>query len=248
MTRLLTMNALFKGEVRQRLRALGERLTGYDVVCLQEVMHRRNARLVAALAPQLRHRAMHGGALLKGGLVLLSRAPIRLRRFVPYGYSPPARTEWLMRKGAQLAVVSTSDGDLAVVNTHLSANRDDDWRPGNRYDALQRDELNRLAEAIRSLPAGLPVVAAGDFNVPHDAAIFADFLAATGLRDCMAGERGPTYRPTAEWPVPPAFDHVLVSAGLTASAQLVFQEAVPLANGRTGYLSDHYGIAADLGR
>src|SRR3569833_1184739 len=108
------MNALFKGDARQRLRALGERRTGDDVVCLQEVLYRRNAHLVAALAPHLRHRAMHGGVLLKGGLALLSRTPIRLRRFVSYPYSRPARTEWLMRKGAQLAVVSTSDGDLAV--------------------------------------------------------------------------------------------------------------------------------------
>src|SRR3569833_173757 len=115
-----------------------------------------------------------------------------------------------MRKGAQLAVVSTSDGDLAEVNTHLSANRDDDWRPGTRFDAVQRGELDRLAEAVRSLPDGLPVVVAGDFNVQHAAAIFAAFLAATGLRDCMTGDRGPTYRPTPEWPAPPTFDHVLV--------------------------------------
>ena len=54
----------------------------------------------------------------------------------------PARTELLMRKGAQLAVLDSPAGPLAVVNTHLSANRDDDWSEGNRFTGVIRGELD----------------------------------------------------------------------------------------------------------
>ena len=49
-----------------------------------------------------------------------------------------------MRKGAQFAVVDAPGGPIAVVNTHLSANRADDWSPGNRFFAMHRLGLGTL--------------------------------------------------------------------------------------------------------
>lgn len=250
--RLLTLNALFKGDVRPRLRALGGLLdeAGHDIVCLQEVMYRRNAHLVHRLTTHLPHRAWSGSVFLKGGLVLLSRWPIRRYEFAPYPMLRPVRGELLMRKGAQVAVVDTPTGGLAVVNTHLSANRDDDWSPDNRYTRIGQAELRRLAEALSTLDSELPVVVVGDFNLPRESAVLTAFAGTAGLRDVLAGDTSPTYRPTPSWPHPPALDHVLVrsAAGqeLTARARLVFQDAVTLADGRSVYLSDHYGIETDL--
>lgn len=242
--RLLTFNTLFKGDVRARLAALGERLerSDFDVVCLQEVMYRRNARLLETLAPEYRFRAYGGGAVLHGGLVLLSRLPITRWEFTRFPWTAPARPEYLMRKGAQ---VVTLDGRVTVVNTHLSANRDGDWSAGNRYSAAQRAEFEVLAGLIAAVRT--PVVVVGDLNVPRDSVLLADLLAATGLRDVLAGDPRPTYRPTSGWPSPPAFDHVLVRpADGTHRAGLVFQDPVRLAGGRTAHLSDHYGVAAEL--
>ncbi|MET7400969.1 endonuclease/exonuclease/phosphatase family protein [Dactylosporangium sp. NPDC005572] len=246
--RLLTLNTLFKGDVRARLRALAAHLaaTPYDVVCLQEVLTRGGARLLAELAPAYTHRRYHGIPILKGGLVLLSRRPVVSCSFTRFPVTGPARPERLMRKGAQVAVLETPAGRLAVVNTHLSANRDDDWSPANRWTAVARAELTHLAGAVAALDPAMPVVVTGDLNVPRDAAVLADFRAATGLTDAMAGDPRPTYRPTPQWPAPPAFDHVLVR-GATAACRLVFEEErVPLRDGRSVYLSDHYGIEADL--
>ncbi|UWP79549.1 endonuclease/exonuclease/phosphatase family protein [Dactylosporangium fulvum] len=250
--RLLTLNALFKGDVRLRLRALAELLEqgGHDVVCLQEVMYRANVRLLQRLVPTLPHRVSSGAVLLEGGLVILSRWPVTRSRFVRYPMLAPVRTELLMRKGAQVAVVRTPGGELAVVNTHLSANRDDDWSPGNRYTRIEQAELRHLAGVLGGVDPALPVVATGDFNVPRDSPVLAEFVAAAGLRDLMAGDTGPTYRPTPQFPAPPAFDHVLVRPApgreLDGRARLVFQDEVPLADGRRSYLSDHFGIATDL--
>lgn len=250
--RLLTMNTLFTGDVPARLRALGAVLdrSEYDIVCLQEVMFRRNARLIRRAAPAYRHVVCSGTVLLKGGLVLLSRWPISRWRFVPYPMTGPVRGEFFMRKGALLASVTTPDGELVVVNTHLSANRDDDWSPTNRYTRIAAAELARLTELIAAVGPSLPVAVVGDLNIPRDSAVLADFIATAGLRDILAGDQRPTYRPTPRWPSPPALDHVLVRAAagetLTGGADLVFQDKVTLADGRQAYLSDHYGVQAQL--
>ena len=250
--RLLTLNALFRGDVRPRLRALAAILDreAYDIVCLQEVMYRGNARLLRRLAGSYPHHAYRGAVLLEGGLVILSRWPIRRCRSLRFPVLRPVRPELLMRKGAQLATVDVPGGGLAVVNTHLTANLDDDWSPENQYARIERAELSHLAEAVAALDPALPVVTTGDFNVPRGSAVLDAFAAATGLRDVLAGDDEPTYRPTPTWPAPPAFDHVLVrptpDRAVTAEARLVFREAVPLADGRRTYLSDHYGIETEL--
>lgn len=264
--RLLTFNALMRGDVRARLRALGAVLerSGYDLVCLQEVAFRHHATLLRRTARRYGHHACSGAVLLEGGLVLLSRLPIRTARFARYPRTGPARAEYLMRKGAQVAVVDTPAGPLAVVNTHLSANRDGDWSPANRYTPIARAELGHLAGELAGLDPALPAVVAGDFNVPRtgndlgmgapprvgSAGTLAAFLAAAGLTDAMAGDTEPTYRPTPRWPAPPAFDHVLVRSApglaLSARARIVLREAVSLPDGRRGFLSDHYGVEAVL--
>jgi endonuclease/exonuclease/phosphatase family metal-dependent hydrolase len=252
LVRLLTLNALFKGDVGARLRALGAILdeAAYDIVCLQEVMYRGNARLLRHVARSYPHAVSSGAAVLKGGLVILSRWPIARYRFTRYPMTKPVRPELLMRKGAQVAVVRTGGGDLAVVNTHLSANRDDDWSPDNRYTLVERAELRRLAGAMSTIDPALPLVVVGDFNLPRDSPVLAEFATTAGLRDALAGNTEPTYRPTPTFPAPPAFDHVLVRSapgrGLAARADLVFRDAVRVPDGRSMYLSDHYGIEAEL--
>ncbi|BEL09304.1 hypothetical protein Q0Z83_074950 [Actinoplanes sichuanensis] len=240
--RLLTFNTLFRGDVRPRLRVLGPLLErgGYDVVCLQELMYRRNANLIRALAPGLRHPAYTGSVLLKGGLVVLSRWPIVAREFLPYPRTGPARPEFLMRKGALITTIATGDGEVVVVDTHLSARLDD------RFTAVLRSEFDHLAGRLAGFDPAIPLVVAGDLNVSRTSSLLSGFRAAAGLRDVLAGDTRPTYRPTPDWPSPTALDHILIRAVPRAEARLVFDEEVRLADGRAAYLSDHYAVEADL--
>ncbi|WP_173066103.1 endonuclease/exonuclease/phosphatase family protein [Phytohabitans houttuyneae] len=250
--RLLTFNALIRGDVRPRLRALAGILqeAEYDVVCLQEILHRGSARLLGRRTPSYGFRAAGGFALLRGGLMMLSRWPLVRHHFTRYPVTGPARTELLMRKGAQVAVVRTPGGDLAVVNTHLSANRDDDWTAGNRYTRIAEAELQTLAALVAAIDPALPVVVAGDFNVPRHSPTLTAFRAAAGLDDLLSGDSSPTFRPTARFPKPPALDQIYLrstpSRALTGDARLAFQDPVRLPDAREAYLSDHYAIEADL--
>ncbi|WP_280691972.1 endonuclease/exonuclease/phosphatase family protein [Kitasatospora sp. GAS204B] len=252
----MTFNTLFRGSARARLRALGEVLerSEYDIVCLQEVTSARNLAALRRVARSY-HQVGYAPAfpIVRGGLVTLSRLPLTGQEFTLFRPARPVRREWLMLKGVLVTRHRVGDLPLTVVNTHLSANRDDDWSAANRYTRVEAAELRQLGGVVRAAeltgPAG-PLVVAGDFNVPRDCATYRDFVRATGLRDLLAGHREPTYRPTARWPDPPAIDQVLLSVppaqAVRSRAAVVLREAVRLADGREEYLSDHFGIGVEL--
>ncbi len=173
--------------MRRRLRLLSGLLaqSNYDIVCLQEIMYRSNLRFF-----DYPHVFASGAVLLKGGSTVLSRLPLRERRFHQFAFRPPRRPEWLMRKGFQ---VCTCDR-LTVVNTHLSANRDDDWSSDNRYTAVAQAELAEISAVLARIDG--PVVVTGDFNLPRQSTALSQFITSNGLTDAMAGDPRPTYRPT----------------------------------------------------
>jgi endonuclease/exonuclease/phosphatase family metal-dependent hydrolase len=141
---------------------------------------------------------------------------------------------------------------VVVVNTHLLANYSGDWSPGNRFARHQREQLQRLVEVVNGVDRRLPLVIAGDFNVPRGAWLYDEFLHATALRDVLAGDDRPTFRQAMLMPGryarPIDFVFVRPPAGseIVASARLVFQEKTRLVTGRVDYLSDHYGVEAEI--
>src|SRR5215831_15611732 len=254
--RVLTFNTLFFGEVRERLRVLGEILNRsmFDVVCLQEILWRRNwmeLRDICSTFPHVAYRAH--GPVITGGLVTLSRWPIAEHRYVVYRVRTARRrprVDWVLRKGLLITRCEIAGHPVMVVNTHLMANSDGDWSETNRYSIALRAELLQLAHELAALDADVPVLVMGDFNVPRGSWLLDEFLAATGLRDVMAGDTRPTYRPTPRLRTVPAIDHLLVRSApshrVVADAKLAFEEAVLLPDNRSVHLSDHYGIESRI--
>jgi endonuclease/exonuclease/phosphatase (EEP) superfamily protein YafD len=251
--RLLTFNTFFFDHPRPRLRALSEIIdrSGLDVVCLQEILWRRNlsmARSITTPFPYAAH--VPHGPMVKGGLLTLSRWPIE-HRYVEYRVRSasgrwPYRLDWLLRKGLLVTRISIAGRHVAVVNTHLLANSDGDWSRTNPYARAEEAELNQLAEVLTTIDPDLPLLVVGDFNVPRGSWLLDEFLARSGLRDVLAGDPRPTFRPTPRIPTSRALDHVLVrhsqAQNLAVEADLVFEEPIPMPCGRSVYLSDHYGI------
>jgi endonuclease/exonuclease/phosphatase family metal-dependent hydrolase len=253
--RAVTFNVLYRGDARARLRALGEvlREASHDVVCLQEVFSPLNLALLRKVTKGSHPHVAHGGVFpaVAGGVVTVSRWPITARRYLSYPLTRPVRRGWLLRKGVLVTQHQIRDQRLTVMNTHLTANMDTDWSSAaNSYVRAEQAELRHLAGVVRRATSAVPLMVVGDFNVPRNSSYFQDFAQAAGLRDVLAGDTEPTYRPIPDWPRPPAIDQVLVrpseSYEISAEARLCFQDQVTLPGGRSAYLSDHFGIEADL--
>ena len=150
--RVLTFNTLFFGQVRLRLRLLGETLnrSNFDVVCLQEILWRwslAELRDICSSFPHVAY-AAHGPAIT-GGLVTLSRWPIAEHRYVVYQVRTARRrprVDWFLRKGLLITRFEIASHIVTVVNTHLIANSDGDWSRTNRYSVALRAELHQLAQ------------------------------------------------------------------------------------------------------
>jgi endonuclease/exonuclease/phosphatase family metal-dependent hydrolase len=246
--RILTFNTLYRGNVRARVTALGHVLesSDHDIVCLQELWDPRNLALVRGIAASYGY-AAHAARLpiVHGGLAILSRHPITHHRFTPYRLRGRPRRELLSRKGVLSARVRIGGESITVVSTHMSANMSARWERGFPFTLVQQAELRELAAEIAKVRTSEPLVAVGDFNVPRDSWLFEEFVEASGLVDAFDGSPEPTYRPTERW-AGKALDQLLVSPGVAVEAELALTEAVTLADGRSAFLSDHYGIQARL--
>jgi len=239
--RLVTLNCLFRGHARPRLRVIGRLLREMapDVACLQEIFFRPRVSLLGGEHPLFQR----GGLGVAGGLVTLAREAVESCRFEPF------RTalwfEWGARKGFLTTRLRLRGEPVTVVNTHLLANYDENWALDNYYARRQLDELGQLAAAIRELPGDELVVVAGDFNVPAGSPQFKEFMSDCGL--CSA----------VDWSVfPPGghgfreIDNVLYRPPLgrpvSDSARLCFEEEIELGRGRKVFPSDHIGVEAAL--
>jgi endonuclease/exonuclease/phosphatase family metal-dependent hydrolase len=120
------------------------------------------------------------------GIAILSRWPIGSHELSRLPVDPPQQRAGgsYEPRGAQRATVRATGGDLALVNTHLDASREDHYR---------RQEIRSVLAIVRALDA--PALVGGDFNSTPDSEVQASIRAA-GLRDawleCGRGE-GLTY-------------------------------------------------------
>jgi sphingomyelin phosphodiesterase 2 len=219
-----------------------------DVACLQEVMSYVHLRLLTRAMPSFRHAAWRPSvAGPAGGLVVLSRRPLTGRRYAPFPpisrSAAPSRTLRLVSRLKGTLVVSLQEPEVYVMCTHPLANRDGDWRPGNRFEAAQRSQLDALAGLVRGLTG--PVIVCGDFNVPGDTALHEDFRRRAALEDAFGGTYPVTFRPEFLPPgrTPRCIDFILCSQGLRATEpSLLFGAEQP----GGGFVSDHLGLSAHL--
>jgi len=244
---------------RWRLLALAEELNrrAYSVVCLQEVQANFYRKwLVDACTQYATHVYEPFFHAPKGGLLTLARLPIEQRQFTLYTareiVSPLAAMDLLLHKGVLLARTAIDGVPIVVLNTHLSANYSVDWSPNNRYARVEHSQLRQLAEIVRAQPAEALVIAAGDFNIRRGGWLYDDFLEHSGMLDPLAGDLRPTHRMPAGIPARLArpIDFALLRLpalpGMTVQSDLCFDQQLPLAGARRGYLSDHYGLELQI--
>lgn len=230
-----------------------------DVLCVQEIHSYPVLRALAASLPSLPYPGhVPGTARPSGGLVTFTRDPAARTTFRPLpGPGPhPGRPDRLRRllnaeRRKGMLVTDLAGGAGTVINLHLSPNRDGDWSPGNRYEAVHQAQLGAVAAqaaAEGERHAG-PVVVTGDFNVAKNSELFAGFAASSGLHDAFAGQAPATFR-TRPGRAPRCIDHLLFRPGrdrlAVAESGLAFGAEQAWPGQPPAFLSDHLGLLVRL--
>ncbi len=227
-----------------------------DIVNFQEVWTPGLPAFLRTHLPSFPFVAHKAGALGQpaGGLASFSRLPLRSAEYVSFrgvrsqGGSPIFRAATSAGACLQgLLVFEVPAFRTVVGNVHLTANRDGKWSDGNRYEALQTEQVKRVHEVLdrsRRVDTAL-VIACGDFNLPSDCGLY-DAVVDSGVwHDPFAAADVPTFHAD----LLPAHarahrvDYLLVEGDLdrypVTGTDLLFTEPVALPSGGTAYLSDH---------
>ncbi|SHN46982.1 endonuclease/exonuclease/phosphatase family protein [Cryptosporangium aurantiacum] len=270
--RLATLNVCGLPPVLSRLPPLEDRAaeigkrieaSNLDVFNLQEVWGGRSLATLRNHLPSFPfvawQRAVHGGPA--GGLVTFSRHPLGEPRFRSFGGTAPRTSSIAFR--AQRAINARRQGMLSVPitgwgvvvgNVHLTANKDGDWSPGNRYFVFHRDQLVVLHEFMggaRTPETELTVVS-GDFNIASDSALYTLITDDGAWRDPFAGRDIATYHP-AFLPAGATghrIDYVLLSGDETRfpvlDSETLFAEQLTTAAGTKIWATDHVGLTVRI--
>lgn len=173
--------------VPARMRAFGEALPGLevDVAALQEVWDAaaRDELVAAGRRAGLLHAWGDERPRAGGGLLVLSRTPLRAARFEAFelGGFPEAlhHADYWGGKGFVEIRLATQAGELRLFNTHLHAAYG--ARENDAYIGHRTGQILQLAERIVALDA--PCIVAGDLNFEDGFAEHAILTGLTGLRD-----------------------------------------------------------------
>lgn len=196
-----------------------------DIVCLQEafdVDHRE--RLIERFKDKYNHIGDADSRKIlftkvfdkTGGLMILSKFPVKFKRFVPYSrIFNFAVGEIFARKGFLEAILETPTGDLRVINTHLHEETPFFDR------SVRLSQLRKIFNEIED--KDLPTVLMGDLNqhsIVHQKD-FAECFDSFGLHHPLRHEPHlPTYRPeniyVDSWinrtKIPKRFDYIMVKS------------------------------------
>ena len=229
-----------------------------DAIAFQEVWTAdARDRLVAAGREAGLPSAWHHPPGFGGGLLVLTRLPIRSARFDPFSLrGDPARPDhpdYYGGKGWATLELATRAGPMYFVDTHLHARYTRDV--SHAYRAHRVGQTVELALASRQLRH--PVVTVGDFNFADDHPEHAILTGLTGLRDVAAELdsasatvlRENPYRRHSSRP-DRRVDYVFARDGggtavVPLRTQRVFDERFEIDGGAAG-CSNHAGVLAEL--
>lgn len=218
-----------------RMKAIAEYfdVSDVDVLLFQEVHTYKLLRFLKNNLPSFPHGTYVRSVLgPKGGLVIFSRPKVDGVRFSG------------VTKGTKKGMLITKVNDVTVVNVHLSANKDGDWRPGNRYHAKQAAQLNDVTRQAALLPGRL--IMGGDFNLARHSDLYDTFLDRTQLQDSAGTDTTPSFHmaflPSDRTPV--CIDFIFTRRLATLTYRHHFDSPVELAPELEGYVSSHHAVNA----
>lgn len=198
-----------------------------------------------------------------GGVIIVSRWPVEVEK--QEIYNSCKGTDCLSEKGVIYArIIKKSHGRqqrFHIFGTHLNAFYGDNPKKLKEYQEIQKKQLGQLAIFIRrqQIPAGEPVIIAGDFNIDNRSALHASMLQQLRADELSPPDGTYTFDPTNDLvdnnEKPYVLDHVLFldSMPLNRARSALDVEKPKAATSWKGWvlgknhrdLSDHFPVHAD---
>ncbi|MBY0401307.1 endonuclease/exonuclease/phosphatase family protein [Myxococcota bacterium] len=246
----------FSDDVSSRMRVIAERLSAsdLDILLIQEAWTREVRQTIRRGARRAGFAVSEGDGA-SGGLMTLSRLPIRSSRFDRFRFrGDPERFdkgEYLGGKGFETVEIEGPDGPFLLVNTHLHARY--------RVEDSALDSAVRMAQLLQIIAfvdaAPGTLVVGGDFNCREGEPEYEVFRGLTGAvelgDDLTQGTLSSSnfYKRDRNGP-DKRIDFLFVRAAsgvewTAREARLVFHETARIRR-RDRSLSDHFGFRVEL--
>ena len=182
----------------------------------------------------------------KGGLITFSKLPIKKSGYIQYP-SPKILKSFFLQKGVLISKIKNST--ITILNTHLSANRDNDWRRSSRFYIIHENQIKRLQEIVK-LIKGIQIIS-GDFNISKSSGLYKDLVRMLGVQDIFGGYNFPTFHQEfmSGNEKSNRIDYVLIKKiGRLKITEIkhIFVKKYLSEDINHGFLSDHVGLEASI--
>jgi len=199
-----------------------------SVLCFQEIQQNAYVPFLKRGLPDYPHQAFETSTFApKGGLFTAARMPMQTSQFIAYENRgrlfSAGFADWVLNKGVLVSEFMIESHRVVIMNTHLHANYAGHWDPDDRMSLIQRDQVLHLAAMVNEQAPDALVIVCGDFNFPRNTFLYDALLGASTLRDPLAEDPRPTYRPfpllpSEKWSIP--IDFCLVRVPDASTVQL----------------------------
>lgn len=229
-----------------------------DVINLQEVHTHSLLRLLKERLPSYPFVTFKPSLFgPKGALVIFSRHPFEEVYYNSFATTKKRLSERIFQsinlrnKGA--LVIKLHDMPLVIINTHLTANTDNDWSQKNRYYSIHQEEITQLVILLREIKERKnTAILSGDFNIAKGSKLYQQFIRLSNAKDAFQKNAEPTYH--KEYLPSGRNSHTIDYIFYTTSSEnidlfhtsFLFQQKVQLPNKKDLYLSDHIGLMAQF--
>lgn len=239
---------LFKKETYKRIGLIGSSLNNkrdIDVVNLQEVFTYYHLYLLRKKMVDFPY-CMFESFILgpKGGLVTFSKIPIQKSGFVSYP-NPKIIKRLFLGKGVFINKLKYST--IYILNTHLTANRDNDWSKTNRSYFTHVRQIEKLKKTIEGIKSFDYIIITGDFNISKKSDLYEKITDKMQFDDIFRKSDFPTFHQEfmSKSEKSNRIDYILIKARKKwriIKKSHLFTEIQLIKNINKGFLSDHIGL------
>ncbi len=239
---------IFSADTYNRIRKIAEVLnsTDVDIINLQEIFTYQHLVIFKKILKNF-HYCLFQGFIFgpKGGLVTFSKVSIEKQKYISYS-SVTLTKKLFLSKGILINKIKNSS--IFIVNTHLTANRDNNWSKNNRFYLIHKNQITEFSNIINRIQDYDFVISGGDFNISKKCSLYRQLIAESKSQDLFKKYGFPTFHKEfmTEDENSHRIDYLLIKVNenkfSVVNKEHIFAKQLISEDNNRGFLSDHVGL------